>query len=283
MNSIGIARLQRVCWGPGYDLISNYNSLQVTLRKQFSHGLTLQAAYTYSKSLTNSNENSANYNDASDTRQQYGPSYFNRPQRFIINYSYDLPFGKQPGALGRLTSGWSIAGVTTIQDGQALTIEDSNAGTIFGTSAGYTDSGIARAQMCPGMTYSDAASHGGIEQRLGGGSGGPGYFNPSAFCPAPVIGDGTGFGDSGMGIILGPGQVNFDFSVLKNTRLFENQSIQFRAEFFNIFNHAQFDNPNPNSIPYQPALPNVSAPNFGQIVGASVNPRVIQFALKYVF
>jgi hypothetical protein len=269
--------------GTGYDLISNYNSLQITVRKQFSHGFTMQAAYTWSKSLTNSTENSANYNDASDTAQQYGPSYFNRPQRFILNYNYDLPFGVHTGVLGALANGWSISGVTTIQNGQALTIEDSNAGTIFGTSAGYTDSGIARAQMCPGVTYSDVASHGSIEHRLGGASGGPGYFNPAAFCPAPVIGDGTGFGNSGMGIILGPGQFNFDFSVLKNTRITESTALQFRAEFFNIFNHTQFDNPNPNSIPYQPALPNVSAPNFGQIVNTSVNPRVIQFALKFIF
>jgi hypothetical protein len=269
--------------GTGYDLISNYNSLQVTLRKQFSHGLTMQAAYTWSKSLTNSSENSANYNNASDLAQQYGPSYFNRPQRFIVNYTYDLPFGKQPGALGKLTSGWSISGVTTIQNGQALTIEDSNAGTIFGTSTGYTDSGIARAQMCPGKTYADIATPGGIGQRLGGSSGGPGYLNAAAFCPAPTIGDGTGFGNSGMGIILGPGQFNWDFSVLKNTQLTEKRSLQFRAEFFNIFNHTQFDNPNPNSIPYQPALPNISAPNFGQIVNTSVNPRVIQLALKFAF
>ena len=269
--------------GTGYDLISNYNSLQLTLRKQFSHGLTMQAAYTWSKSLTNSSENSANYNNASDLSQQYGPSYFNRPQRFIVNYNYALPFGDRPGALGKLTSGWSLSGVTTIQNGQSLTIEDSNAGTIFGTSTGYTDQGIARAQMCPGKTYADIATPGGIEQRLGGGSGGPGYLNSKAFCPAPVIGDGTGFGNSGMGIILGPGQFNFDFSVLKDTRIFEKQSLQFRAEFFNILNHPQFDNPNPNSIPYQPALPNISAPNFGQIVNTSVNPRVIQLALKYVF
>ena len=269
--------------GTGYDLISNYNSLQVTLRKQFSHGLTMQAAYTWSKSLTNSTENSANYNNASDLAQQYGPSYFNRPQRFIVNYSYDLPFGNRPGALGKLIGGWSISGVTTIQDGQALTIEDSNAGTIYGTSTGYTDSGIARAQMCPGMTYSDIATHGSIDQRLGGASGGPSYLNAAAFCPPPVIGDGTGFGNTGMGIIQGPGQFNWDFSILKNTPLFEKHSLQFRAEFFNIFNHAQFDNPNPNSIPYQPALPNVSAPNFGQIVNTSVNPRVIQLALKYIF
>jgi len=269
--------------GTGYDLISNYNSLQVTLRKQFTHGLTMQAAYTWSKSLTNSSENSANYNNASDLAQQYGPSYFNRPHRFIVNYNYELPFGNRPGALGKLTSGWSVSGVTTIQDGQALTIIDSNAGTIYGTSTGYTDSGIARAQMCPGKTYADIATPGDIKQRLGGSSGGPGYLNPKAFCPAPIIGDGTGFGNSGMGIILGPGQFNWDFSVLKNTKLGESRSLQFRAEFFNIFNHAQFDNPNPNSIPYQPALPNVSAPNFGQIVNTSVNPRVIQFALKFLF
>ena len=92
------------------------------------------------------------------------------------------------------------------------------------------------------------------------------------------------FGNTGVGIILGPGQFNWDFSVLKNTRLGENRSLQFRAEFFNLFNHAQFDNPNPNSIPYEPALPNVSSPdNFGQIVKTSVNPRVIQLALKFVF
>jgi hypothetical protein len=66
-------------------------------------------------------------------------------------------------------------------------------------------------------------------------------------------------------------QFNWDFSVLKNTRLGGDRSLQFRAEFFNFFNHAQFDNPNPNSIPYEPALPNVSAPyNFGQIVKTSV-------------
>jgi hypothetical protein len=200
-----------------------------------------------------------------------------------LNYNYELPFGMHQGVLGALANGWSISGVTTIQDGQALTIIDSNAGTIYGTSAGYTDSGIARAEMCPGKTYGDIATPGGIEQRLGGRSGPTGYLNPAAFCPPPVIGDGTGFGNSGMGIILGPGQFNFDFSVLKNTRITETTALQFRAEFFNIFNHTQFDNPNPNSIPYQPALPNVSAPNFGQIVNTSVNPRVLQFALKFIF
>ena len=91
--------------GTAYDLISNYNSLQATVRKQFSHGFLMQAAYTYSKSLTNSNQLSANSNNASDTAQQYGPSWFNRPNRFIMNYSYDLPFGKHTGALDKI-AGW---------------------------------------------------------------------------------------------------------------------------------------------------------------------------------
>ena len=91
---------------------------------------------------------------------------------------------------------------------------------------------------------------------------------------APVIGDGTGFGNSGMGIVQGPGQFNFDFSVAKNTRLFEKQSLQFRAEFFNIFNNVNF------------ALPgnNMTVPGtVGRITSTSTGPRVIQFALKYLF
>jgi hypothetical protein len=259
------------------------------VRKQFSHGFLVQAAYTWSKCLTNSFGNSANVNDANDLRQQYGPALFNRPHRFILNYSYDLPFGDHPGVLGRLISGWSVSGVTTVQDGQPLTITDTSLGTIFGTgAANFTDSGISRAQMAPGMTYGDVATPGGIEQRLGGTSGGPGYLNIHAFCALPnctppTIGDGTDFGNSGMGIILGPGQFNFDFSILKNTRLAENHSLQFRAEFFNVFNHPQFDNPNPNATIYEPPLPNVSGPGFGQIVYTSVNPRVLQLALKYSF
>ena len=83
--------LRRLCSGGsashGFDGISNYNSLQVTVRKQFSHGLTLQGSYTWSKSLTDLTVDSANSNNASNLAQQYGPSYFNRPQRFIINYS----------------------------------------------------------------------------------------------------------------------------------------------------------------------------------------------------
>jgi hypothetical protein len=162
-----------------------------------------------------------------------------------------------------------------------MTIADPSAGTIYGT-AGSGFAGFGRAQMCPGMTYANIATSGDIEQRLGGASGGPGYFNKSAFCAPPAIGNGTDYGNSGIGIILGPGQFNWDLAVLKRIKIVEDQSIQFRTEFFNAFNHPQFSNPN-----YGPgatyALPNVRSGAFGTITSTSVNPRVIQFALKYIF
>jgi hypothetical protein len=142
--------------------------------------------------------------------------------------------------------------------------------------------GFGRAQMCPGVTYRDIGTSGGIEQRLGGASGGPGYFNKNAFCAPPAIGNGTDYGNSGNGIILGPGQFNWDLAVLKRIRIREEHTIQFRTEFFNAFNHPQFSNPN-YGLGATYALPNVRSGSFGQITSTSVNPRVIQFALKYNF
>jgi hypothetical protein len=92
-----------------------------------------------------------------------------------------------------------------------------------------------------------------------------------------VIGDGTGWGNSGIGIIQGPGQFNFDVALIKTTRvggLSENATLQFRSEFFNLFNHPQFANP---------VSTDVTQVNFGWITATSVNPRLIQFALKYNF
>jgi hypothetical protein len=273
--------------GTAFDGISNYNSLQATVRKQFSHGLTLQASYTWSKTLTDlsniSANPTANSNNASDLGQQYGPATFVRPQRFVVNYSYDLPFGSHPGFIGKLLEGWNVSGVTLRQDGLPMTIGDTSAGTIYGTAGGGNQSGYARAQICPGSTYASIATPGGIEQRLGGNSGGPGYLNRSAFCAPPAIGDGTDFGNSGAGIINGPGQFNWDLSLLKTMRLTEKHTVQFRAEFFDAFNHPQFNNPNSNGGFLSNTIPDVSSGSFGQITTTSVNPRVIQFALKYSF
>ena len=255
--------------GTAFDGSSNYNSLQVTVRKVFSHGLSMQAAYTWSKDLGDMNSevanmSSGNSGDPTNLGQQYEPVYFNRPQRVSINYAYDLPFGTHQGALGLLLGGWNLSGVTTIQDGSPLTITDSTGGSIFGVTT-------SRAKMCPGATYATVATPGGVEARLNQ------YVNPHAFCSQdlPQIGNGTGYGDSGVGILLGPGQFNFDASLIKNTRIREKQNVQFRAEFFNLFNHPQFSNPTNLAVS--------TAAAFGQITSTSVSPRVIQLALKYSF
>jgi hypothetical protein len=259
--------------GTAFDGKSNYNSLQVTIRKAFSHGFTMQGSYSWSKDLGNmnsevANESSGNSGDPTNLAQQYGPVYFNHPQRFIINYAYDLPFGTHQGFLGKVLEGWNIGGVTTVQQGTPLTITDANGGTIYGVNT-------SRAEMCPGATYGSALTSGGIQSRLGGASGGPGYLNVSAFCATPTIGDGTGYGNAGVGIFLGPGNFNFDVSLVKTTRFKERQAVIFRAEAFNLFNHPQFSNP---------ANLAVSSPaTFGQITTTSVNPRVMQLALKYIF
>jgi hypothetical protein len=262
--------------GTAFDGSSNYNSLQVTLRKQFSHGFLMQASYTYSKDLADINyiagaaEYGANINDPHDLSQQYGPVPYNRPQRLVVNYSYDLPFGTHQGAAGKLLGGWNVSGVTTLQDGTPMTITDPAAGTIYGTTAAST------AQLCPGQTYSSILSSGSITQRLGGNSLGSGYFaQPGAFCAAPtggVYGNGTGFGDSGVGVVLGPGQFNWDITIVKTTRITERQVLIFRTEFFNAFNHAQFSNP----------VVTLGA-TLGEITSTSVNPRIMQFGLKYMF
>jgi hypothetical protein len=162
--------------------------------------------------------------------------------------------------------------------------------------------------MAPGMTYADIATPGSVEARLGGASGGPGWFNKAAFIAPPAMSPtgtayysttsasgqaqcavanpgvscGTLYGSSGSGIIPGPGQFNFDISILKTTRILESQTLQFRAEFFNAFNHPQFTNPNYGQGAIY-SLPNFAAGNFGQITSTSVNPRIVQLALKYIF
>jgi hypothetical protein len=89
----------------------------------------------------------------------------------------------------------------------------------------------------------------------------------------PVIGNGTGYGNSGVGIASGPGQFNWDISIAKATRIQERLLLHFRAESFNALNHPQFSNPGTE----------VTGVNFGQITAASVNPRLLQFALRLVF
>jgi hypothetical protein len=120
-------------------------------------------------------------------------------------------------------------------------------------------------------------TRGSVESRLNN------YFNASAICTIPVVGavngvgGGTGYGNLGRNILVGPGQVNFDAAILKKTTvggLHENAYLEFRSEFYNLANHPQFANPAANAG---------SAATFGVITATTVSPRIIQFALRYAF
>ena len=252
-----------------------YNSLQVTVRKQFSHGMQIQAAYTWSRAFITQ---PYGINTAPYLVHRYELNNNYRPQRIVINYVWDLPLGHQQGFLGKVTEGWALSGVTTFQDGYPMTVLD-NGGSIFfgGTGA------ISTGQLCPGMTNGSLLTGGSLQQRvLSGLTGGPGYLNgktQGVLCATPTgaaFGNGTGFGNLAGGVILGPGQSNWDASLSKTTKvggIREGATLQFRGEFFNAFNHPQFANPGTN----------VAVSGYGQITGSSVSPRIIQVALKYAF
>src|SRR5262249_7097294 len=143
--------------------------------------------------------------------------------------------------------------------------------------------GASRAQLCPGKTYADIATRGSVKDRLGraGDLSVTRFFDPTAFCAPPGIGNGTDWGNTGIGIVRGPGQANTDFSLTQTTQIGEKQTIQFRSEFFNLFNHPQFALPI-NAGNFNASLI-TSNPNFGLITATSVSPRIIQFALRVQF
>ena len=254
-----------------------YNALEVSLNKRFSHGFQLLAAYTWARSLTDASGSSTGIaqganliGDQNDARARYGPDGFIRPQRLVLSYLYDIPGPAQKSSLrGRFLAGWGVSGVTTIQSGHRLTITTVDPTNAFGiTGAGLNP---IPAQLAPDCTPGQLIASGSVSSKLSG------YFNVSCFTTPPVISaDGaTAFGNAGPGIVAGPGQVNFDFAFHKRTYLgsSEIRNLDFRAEFFNIFNHAQFGDPTTT----------FGLPTFGVINSTIVSPRVIQLALKFNF
>src|SRR5207302_11237437 len=149
--------------------ISNYkfNSLQVTVRKRFSKGLQLQAAYSWNRGFEQVEQGVNTY---PYIVQAYAPEYFVRPQRLVVNYVWELPLGKHTGAMGVLANGWTWSGVTIIQNGQPIDINDSSGGAIFGATGGSAQ--ISQAQYCPGITQADVATSGSTTQRVTNGFGG---------------------------------------------------------------------------------------------------------------
>jgi hypothetical protein len=258
-----------------------YDGLQATVRKRMSHGIQLEGSYSWNRAFQTTPQG---INVAPYEVLQMAPSTVYHPQRVIVNYTWDLPFPRAAGILGKVTEGWSLSGVTIIQQGTPLTLYDSSGGRVFyGTRA--PNPLIAGAQLCPGMTTANIVTSGRMEDRLNG------YFNATSngnpvFCPVPVLGTGsgnpTGYGNLGQGNLFGPGQQNWDMSLAKTTRIRERQSIEFRAEFFNALNHPIFNMPEVLIGQLNNAL-DVSNGSFGKITSSAVNPRFIQLALKFLF
>src|SRR5581483_279011 len=175
---------------------ATYHSLQATLVKRLGHGLQLQASYTFGKVLTDVTGGGAFgtlgsfQNNIHDRHQMWGPADYDRRHRFVVNYIYTSPTLRQGnGFVGKTLSAWEISGVTTIQSGTPLTFTDTRSGTIYGFSS-------QRAQMCPGVTYTQIPTSGDTEARLNS------YVKASAFCAPPVVGNGFDFGNTGRGIVV---------------------------------------------------------------------------------
>jgi len=272
---------------------STYNSLQASVRHQFSHGLSMQAAFTWDRDLSTvfftGEGSSANVNEALCLACQWGQASFDRPRRFVVNYSYNLPFGnKLSGVAGTLIKGWNVSGITIVQSGDPLTFIAASGstnpalvtGAAYGASTTAGVNGVSTAEYCPGSGNFNAKSPGGIISNLDH------YYNPNAFCPAPIVPFGdptaTAFGDSRVGAILGPGQFNWDISVMKNTQITERVNMQFRTDFYNAFNHPQFADPGGSSFATT-GFVNIASPSASNITVTNVNPRLIQFGLRFMF
>jgi len=250
-----------------------YNGLEVSLTKAMSHGLQFLGSYTFSKTLdtdgadinSTASGNALTLGNQNSPIERWGTASFDRAHRFVFSEIWSLPspsYGRQLTVLG----GWSLAALVTIQSGSALTIGDTNANNVFGISED-------RAELTGNCSRNQLVTQGPIGSKLNN------YFNASCFTTPRVIGAdgiGTAFGNSGTGILQGPGQANLDLAVSKAVALpwpHENSTLQLRAEFFNSLNHPQFSNPDTN----------FTSPTFGVISSTAVNPRVIQLALKFAF
>lgn len=240
---------------------SNYNSLQVSLNRRFSKGLTLGVAYTWSKLLTtNPQDRSLGAYDAYNLKADYGPSTLNTPQILVVSYVYDLPFFKnQRNVAGYVLGGWEISGISNFQSGQSVTVTQGGVDP-FATPAN-NNSGLNLARGATAQIRTD----------LIGDPKGPKtaaeFFNTAAFMEASGH-----FGTERPGTVLGPGFQLWDISLIKNINIMERLSMQLRLETFNAFNHGS-----PDSVDT-----GIASGTFGQVTGWH-DPRTVQIGAKFKF
>jgi hypothetical protein len=257
------------CCGSGYD------ALQVSVTKRFGAGGSLLVAYTNSKLITNTDtltswlEGSGNggvggIQDWNNLKHEYSLSSQDVPQRLVISYVYDLPFGRGrryltdvTGFLDKLITGWGVDGVTTFQRGFPLKISDGTPNLLAALGLG---TGTIRPDVVPGCNKSGPRT---TAQ----------WFNTSCFAPAPPY----AFGDESRvdPTLRQDGINNWDFAIFKRTYFGPDErfNLEFRTEFFNIFNRVQFAAPNTT----------LGSPSFGVVSSDNNNPRLIQFGLRFSF
>jgi hypothetical protein len=233
---------------------SAYNSLQASLDKRFAHGLQFTAAYTFSKSFDEASSFEGILNPI-DPRRSRSLSTFDARHRFVLSYYWELPFRKFSGATGKMLNGWALSGITTFQTGFPIRIT-----TLTDNELMYSFD-----FELPGEPDLVAPFH-----TLKPQSNENYFFDPTSFSEANTFGR---IGNSPRTICCGPHISNSDFAILKVIALSETRHIDFRAEFFNIFNHTQFFNPDGNIS---------DGAQFGQVT-ESRDPRELQFALKFFF
>ncbi|MGB9433091.1 MAG: carboxypeptidase regulatory-like domain-containing protein [Candidatus Acidiferrum sp.] len=249
---------------------SSYNSLQINWRHTSGRLQTL-VGYTFSKSLDNASGYGEQYNPI-NPRLSRGLSAFDSPQNFVASYAYTLPIDKLDGPK-KLTNGWQISGITRFATGLPVTILETDDRSLLGTGFGGpitlpvdTPNLLGQVQT---MNPRNNPNHY--------------FFTTSSFGP-DVLGQ---EGDANRRFFHGPGINNWDFAVTKNTQLTERFNLQFRAELFNIFNHAQFITPS-GLVSYncanitETSTCSQSAGNFGQVTAAAA-PRIGQLSLKLNF
>jgi hypothetical protein len=227
---------------------SSYSALWTSINQQLKNGLQLSAHYTWSKSIDYNSLSSQGVvvQDSYNLRNDRGLSDFDVRHRFVVNAIYDLPLRGN-----RFVEGWQLATIVQLQTGNPVNIITSNA----------TLNGVANT-IRPDIT-GPVTILGNVER----------WFDTSVFISQPR------FGNLGRNLITGPGFSNTDFSIIKNTSIGERFRLQFRAEFFDLFNHANFGQP--GNV--------VGSANFGRITstrfptGESGSSRQVQFALKASF
>jgi Carboxypeptidase regulatory-like domain len=232
---------------------SNYNSFQASVRQRISH-LNYLAGYTYSKSL----DNASGYGEQINLLNpgQYSLSSFNVAHNFVVSYDYELPVYLVPGP-SRLVKGWKLSGITRFSTGNPVTLYEVDDRSLLGTAgAGAISLPIDRPNFANGpLSITNPRK-------------GQPYFNTGLFAPEDLGQIGT----ANRRFFAAPGLNNWDAALLKDTAIKEGMNLEFRAEAFNAFNHAQFGQPDGN----------VNSGTFG-IISTANSPRILQLSLKLLF